>query len=181
MQILVLDRDGVINYDSDYYIKSPEEWIPIPGSIEAIARLTKRGVKIVVVTNQSGVNRGLYSEAMLTKIHEKMLNMIEAAGGKIEKIYYCPHRPEEKCYCRKPNPGMLEEVMRDFNSTKEELVYVGDSEKDYEAAKAAGCNFVLVRTSNGKQTEKALKDKAKIKVFDNLNQLTEFLFEKNRK
>ena len=126
MQILILDRDGVINYDSDYYIKSPDEWIPIPGSIDAIAQLTKANVKMVVATNQSGVNRGLYSEETLQKIHEKMLSMVEAAGGRIEKIYYCPHRPEEKCRCRKPNTGMIEDIMRDFKVKNSDIAHIND-------------------------------------------------------
>lgn len=156
-KFFVLDRDGVINFDSDHYIKSPNEWIPIPGSIEAIAQLTKAKYKMVIATNQSGVNRGLYSLETLQCIHQKMLTAIESAGGKIEKIYFCPHRPDENCACRKPRPGMLQQIMRDFNLKSDEIIYIGDSHKDWEAAQAVGCEFMLVRTGNGKKTEVTLK------------------------
>src|SRR5689334_22262237 len=105
-KLIILDRDGVINYDSPYYIKTPEEWQPIPGSLEAIALLKQADYTVVVATNQSGLARGLYDEPLLTAIHEKMLNACKAFGGTIDKIYYCPHHPDEHCFCRKPKPGM---------------------------------------------------------------------------
>lgn len=173
---LILDRDGVINFDSDNYIKSPDEWIPISGSIDAIASLTKANIKMVIATNQSGVNRGLYSQETLNKIHDKMLMTIKLAGGKIEKIYFCPHRPDENCDCRKPRPGMLQQIQRDFNLKNDEMIYVGDSLKDYEAAQAVHCIFFLVRTGNGKETEQALKNTA-VKIFDDLNQFAKYISE----
>src|SRR3989338_8553572 len=113
--LIILDRDGVINFESADYIKSPEEWIPIPGSVEAIALLSKAKYRIVIATNQAGVNRGLFSLQMLDRIHQKMLTFIENAGGKIEKIYFCPHHPDENCECRKPKTKMFQDIQRDFN------------------------------------------------------------------
>lgn len=165
--LIVLDRDGVINHDSDYYIKTPDEWIPIEGSLEAIAQLTRAGYKIVIATNQSGVNRGLYSLDVLNAIHEKMRAAIESCGGKIEKIYFCPHRPDEHCLCRKPQPGMLRDIQRDFQVKNDEMIYVGDSVKDYEAAEIIKCPFFLVKTGNGSKTILELKNKS-VSVFDDL-------------
>ncbi len=166
--LIVLDRDGVINFDSDYYIKSPEEWIPIPGSIEAIGQLSQAGYKMVIATNQSGVNRGLYSVETLGLIHQKMLDAIAVVGGKIEKIYFCPHHPDEKCDCRKPNPGMLLQIQRDFKVKSDEMIYIGDSLKDWQAAQTIGCDFVLVTTGNGKKTEHELAGEKSLKKFKNL-------------
>lgn len=146
--LIVLDRDGVINYESKNFIKTPDEWIPIPGSIDAIATLSKAKYKIVIATNQSGVHRGLFSEKTLSAIHEKMLQLIRAQGGTVEKIYYCPHMPEENCACRKPKPGMLEKIHADFGVPFSEMIFVGDSERDFLAAKAVGCQFAWVRTGN---------------------------------
>ena len=165
--LIILDRDGVINFDADNYIKSPDEWIPIPGSINAVAQLSKK-YAVVVATNQSGVNRGLYSLATLEKIHQKMISEIEKAGGKIEKIYFCPHRPDENCNCRKPKPGMLLQIQKDFNVKNNEMIYIGDSFKDYEAAVAVGCKFILVLTSNGVDTQKQLPGDSKVPVFKDL-------------
>lgn len=166
--LLILDRDGVINFDSDHYIKSPDEWISIPGSMEAIALLTKENYKMVIATNQSGVNRKLFSLKTLESIHQKMLNQITMAGGKIEKIYFCPHRPDEHCDCRKPKSGMLKQIQCDFKVNSDQMIYIGDSIKDYEAAKTIGCPFFLVRTGNGKKTEQTLKNDLKNRIFDNL-------------
>lgn len=167
-KFVILDRDGVINVDSDHYIKSADEWIPIPGSIEAIAQLTKANYKMVIATNQSGVGRGLYSVDTLQRIHRKMLDAIELAGGKIEKIYFCPHHPDENCACRKPAPGMLLNIMRDFNLKSDEIIYIGDSFKDWEVAQAIGCEFMLVRTGNGEKTVKQLLQNDHTKIFADL-------------
>src|SRR3989338_4932304 len=166
--LIILDRDGVINFDSDNYIKSPDEWIPIPGSIEAIALLTKAKYKMVIATNQAGVNRGKFSLETLQKIHQKMLTTIESSGGKIEKIYFCPHHPDENCDCRKPQPGMFYQIQRDFKIKSDDMIYVGDSLKDYEVAQKIGCTFFLVRTSNGIKKEKTLTPSSKVKIFDDL-------------
>jgi len=168
-KFVILDRDGVINFDSDNYIKSPDEWIPIPGSLDAIALLTKAGYPIVIATNQSGVNRGLYSLDTLQLIHRKMLNAIQSVGGKIEKIYFCPHRPDENCACRKPQPGMLQAILRDFNLKSDEVIYIGDSFKDWEVAQTIGCEFILVRTGNGEKTVKQLPQNDRTKIFDDLS------------
>lgn len=166
--LIILDRDGVINFDSPDYIKSPDEWIPIPGSIEAIAKLSQAGHAIVIATNQSGVNRKLYSLQTMHAIHEKMIALIENAGGKIDGIYFCPHRPDENCDCRKPKPGLLMQIQSDFQVEFKEMLFIGDSIRDYETAIAAGCQFIFVRTGNGIQSEKQLMKSIKVRVFENL-------------
>lgn len=163
--LFILDRDGVINFDSDNYIKSPDEWIVIPGSLEAIGLLTRAQHTIVIATNQSGVNRGLFSLEILQAIHEKMLALITAAGGKIEKIYFCPHTPSENCDCRKPKTGLLEQIKKDFPNDFANAIYIGDSEKDYLAAQKMQCEFILVKTGNGLRT---LEHHNHLRVFDDL-------------
>lgn len=162
--LIILDRDGVINQESPHYIKSPDEWIEIPNSTSAIGLLTKAGYRSVIATNQSGVNRGLFSRHMLDKIHEKMLSLVHAAGGKIDGIYFCPHKPDENCDCRKPKPGLLQQIQHDFNLTPQQMLMVGDSQRDYEATQTFGCEFVLVRTGNG--SDLVLPDS--VPVFDDL-------------
>ena len=153
--IILLDRDGVINQDSDAYVKSVEEWIPIPGSIKAIAALSKAGFRVFVVTNQSGVGRGYYSEAVLQAMHDKMVQLVTDEGGQIEGIEYCPHTPEDNCQCRKPLPGMIEaiEVKTGLNFEQDPAIMVGDSLRDLEAGKARNCHPVLVLTGKGRQTQ----------------------------
>jgi D-glycero-D-manno-heptose 1,7-bisphosphate phosphatase len=153
--IIILDRDGVINQDSDGYIKHPDEWIPIPGSLEAIAQLYKTGFTILVVTNQSGIGRGLYTEEDYKKITKKMLTMIETAGGHIEKIYYCAHAPEVNCDCRKPAPGMFHQIEKDFGvQLDKNYLFIGDKFSDIQAARNAHCTPVLLRTGYGIMTLK---------------------------
>ncbi|PIZ04557.1 MAG: D-glycero-beta-D-manno-heptose-1,7-bisphosphate 7-phosphatase [Gammaproteobacteria bacterium CG_4_10_14_0_8_um_filter_38_16] len=164
----VLDRDGVINIDSPDYIKSADEWIPIPGSIEALVLLVKAGHSIVIATNQSGLNRGLFSLHDLDHIHQKMLKMISRAGGKIERIYFCPHRPDEGCDCRKPKTGLFEKMKQDFKLNLAEVIYIGDSQKDVDVAKAVGCQFVLVKTGNGEKTLATIGNNPDLLVFDDL-------------
>jgi D-glycero-D-manno-heptose 1,7-bisphosphate phosphatase len=154
--LFILDRDGVINFESPDYIKTPDEWIPIPGSIEAIAQLSKAGHTIVIATNQSGLGRGLYDHATLEKIHQKMIDAVEALDGKISKIYFCPHHPDDHCDCRKPKPGMLLQIMKDFSVTPDQMIFIGDSERDYGAALDVGCSFVLVMTGNGSDSIKKI-------------------------
>ena len=115
MKLVILDRDGVINFDSDAYIKNPDEWRPIPGSLDAIARLTQSGYHVVVATNQSGVGRGLFEMATLNAIHDKMHRAVERAGGRIDAVFFCPHAQDANCGCRKPKPGLLEEIGRRFS------------------------------------------------------------------
>lgn len=154
-KLVILDRDGVINYDSDAYIRTPDEWQPIPGSLEAIAKLNTLGVKVAIATNQSGIGRGYYTEAILAEIHDKMLTELAAVGGKIDKIYYCPHIPDDHCECRKPKAKMLRDIARDFNIDYkvEQVAFVGDSLRDLQAARAAGCVGVLVETGRGESTK----------------------------
>ena len=152
MSYILLDRDGVINKDAYAYIKNPDEWIPIEGSLEAIALLNAHGYKVIVVTNQSGVARGLYDEAMLEQIHEKMHRLVAEKGGLITAIYYCPHGPDSVCDCRKPKSGLLKAFAEDFNVTLSGLIVIGDSIRDLQAAEAVGAEPVLVKTGNGLET-----------------------------
>jgi len=153
MKLVVLDRDGVINHDSDQFIKSPDEWRPVAGSPEAIARLTQADFRVVVATNQSGIGRGLFDMATLNAIHEKMHRVVQQAGGRIDAIFYCPHAADSTCACRKPNPGMLEEISARFNVDLRGVPVVGDGLRDLQAAQAVGAAPILVRTGKGTRTE----------------------------
>ena len=149
---ILLDRDGVINRDSDDFIKSPEEWLPIEGSLEAIAMLNEHGYKVIVVTNQSGIARGLFDAAMLEKIHDKMHRLVNEKGGAITAVYYCPHGPESTCECRKPKAGLLKAFAADFDAELAKIFVVGDSLRDLQAAQAVGAQPILVKTGKGQQT-----------------------------
>lgn len=152
MRWVILDRDGVINEDSDAYIKSPEEWAPISGSLEAIAELNRNGYRVAVLTNQSGVARGLYDLKTLDAIHEKMRQQVEAAGGKIETILFCPHGPEDGCGCRKPKTGLFEKLASLHSLDLNGVPAVGDSLRDLQAAQAVGASPILVETGKGRKT-----------------------------
>lgn len=154
-RLVVLDRDGVINEDSDDFIKSPEEWRPIPGSLDAIAKLHGAGVRVAVVTNQSGIGRGLYTEATLAAIHVRMTAAVEAAGGKLAGIYYCPHHPDAGCECRKPKTALLRRIESELGIALSGQPFVGDRGSDLEAARAVGARPVLVRTGVGELTVKS--------------------------
>jgi D-glycero-D-manno-heptose 1,7-bisphosphate phosphatase len=149
---ILLDRDGVINHDSDAFIKSPDEWLPIEGSLEAIALLNAHGYQVIVVTNQSGVARGLFDEAMLEKIHAKMRRLVSEAGGQIAAIYFCPHGAGSDCACRKPKAGLLKAFAADFHADLTTIAVVGDSLRDLQAAEAVGAQPILVKTGKGQQT-----------------------------
>jgi D-glycero-D-manno-heptose 1,7-bisphosphate phosphatase len=142
--LVLLDRDGVINRDSDEYIKSPAEWQPLPGSLAALARLSAAGFRIGVVTNQSGIGRGLFTEATLAAIHAVMRDTVAAAGGRIDGIFYCPHRPDAGCPCRKPEPGLLLEAATAFGVNPAGVAFIGDKPSDARAAIAAGARPILV-------------------------------------
>ncbi|MCM8595796.1 D-glycero-beta-D-manno-heptose 1,7-bisphosphate 7-phosphatase [Accumulibacter sp.] len=153
MKLVILDRDGVINYDSSQFIKSPAEWRPIPGSLEAIARLNQAGYRVVVATNQSGLARGLFDMDTLNAIHDKMHRAVHAAGGRIDAIFYCPHSAEMGCRCRKPQTGMFERIAGCFNIDLPGTPSVGDSLRDLQAAAAVKALPLLVMTGKGTKTQ----------------------------
>jgi len=176
--LIILDRDGVINEDSDQYIKSLEEFIPIAGSLEAIAKLNRAGCQVVVATNQSGIARGYFDEATLQAMHEKLRELLDAEGGRIERIYFCPHGPEDDCDCRKPKPGLLRQILVDYPVAPAEVVAIGDSLRDLQAAQTVGVSSILVRTGKGKKTELQLQNEASLAatpVYDNLSQAVDAL------
>ncbi len=168
MKLVILDRDGVINQDSVNYIKSPAEWKPIPGSLEAIARLTQTGYKVVVATNQSGIGRGLFDMDTLNAIHDKMHRSVQAVGGRIEAIFYCPHAADADCACRKPRPGMFKRIAACFNADMTNAIAIGDSLRDLQAAETAGALPILVRTGKGLATLAGNQMPARTLVFDDL-------------
>jgi D-glycero-D-manno-heptose 1,7-bisphosphate phosphatase len=151
--LIILDRDGVINFDSDQYIKSPDEWRPIPGSLEAIARLSHLGWHIAVATNQSGVERGLFDINTLHSIHNKMVHEIADKGGRIDAVFFCPQAPGSGCDCRKPAPGLLRDIAARYGRSLEGVPAVGDSFRDLQAAAAMSCLPWLVLTGKGKKTQ----------------------------
>jgi len=151
-RLIVLDRDGVINHDSEQFIKSPDEWRPIPGSLEAIARLNQAGYRVVVATNQSGVGRGLFGMTTLTEIHEKMFKALNQVGGRIDAVFFCPHAANSNCECRKPKPGMLREIGVRFGADMEGVPVIGDGLRDLQAAAAIGAQPILVLTGKGEKT-----------------------------
>ncbi|MBK5913737.1 D-glycero-beta-D-manno-heptose 1,7-bisphosphate 7-phosphatase [Rhodocyclus purpureus] len=155
MKLVILDRDGVINYDSDQFIKSPAEWKPIPGSLEAIARLCQAGWRVVVATNQSGVGRGLFDMDMLNGIHNKMHRAVQSAGGRIDAVFFCPHTAEQKCDCRKPQAGMFKRIGETYKLDLTGVPSVGDSLRDLQAAAAVGAWPMLVLSGKGKKTQAA--------------------------
>jgi len=152
VRLIILDRDGVINLDSEHFIKSPDEWRAVPGSLEAIARLNHAGYRVVVATNQSGIGRGLFDMAMLNAIHEKMHRALAHAGARIDAIFFCPHTADAKCECRKPKPGMLIEIGKRFNVELTGVPCIGDSLRDLVSADAVGAQPMLVLTGKGEKT-----------------------------
>jgi D-glycero-D-manno-heptose 1,7-bisphosphate phosphatase len=175
MKLVILDRDGTINYDSEQYIKSPQEWRPIKGSIEAIARLTQAGYRVVIATNQSGIARGLFDTSTLIAIHDVLQRTVAQAGGRIDAFFFCPHAADSVCECRKPRPGMLLEIGKRFNVSLADIYMVGDAQRDLEAAAAAGARPVLVLTGKGKKTREDDKLPAATAVFADLAAFAEHL------
>ena len=183
MRLIILDRDGVINQDSADYIKSPEEWIPIPGSLEAIARLCRAEFRIVIITNQSGIGRGVFTIDTLNRIHTRMLEHIRQKGGEVDAIMICPHAPADNCDCRKPKPGMFLELAQRLKINLNDVPAVGDSLRDLRAAQAANASPVLVKTGNGLNTfNTSAKQEGfeSIPVFDDLAAFTSDLLRKAR-
>jgi len=176
MSLIILDRDGVINHDSDDFIKSPAEWEPIEGSLEAIARLNYSDFRVVIITNQSGIARGLLDVEMLNRIHSKMRRMLSQVGGRIEAIIFCPHGPDDNCSCRKPKPGSYNDLAHRLRISLENVPAVGDSLRDIEAAQAAGARPILVRTGKGTATETAGIPEG-VPVYDDLATVADALLE----
>lgn len=168
MKLIILDRDGVINYESEHFIKSPSEWEPISGSLEAIAALKKAGYAITVATNQSGIARGLYTHAVLAKIHEKMAACLKRYGGSVDKIFYCPHSSEDNCSCRKPNVGLLKQISEYYNINLKHVPFIGDSLRDIQAAQQMQCQAILVRTGFGEKTLKQNPNLTNVKIYNDL-------------
>lgn len=169
MKLVVLDRDGVINHDSGEYIKSPDEWVPIEGSIEAIAALSHAGWTVTVATNQSGLARGLFTISQLHAINKKMDDAVRARGGRLHGVFFCPHGPRDDCDCRKPRPGLLREIGLRFDLSLEGLPVIGDSQRDLDAANAVGARPILVLTGNGEKTRAAWsEDEPRPDVFEDL-------------
>ena len=171
MKTIVLDRDGVINQDSDDYIKSAEEFVPIVGSIEAIANLSAAGFRVFIATNQSGLAQQFFDEDILSEIHHLLCSMVEQLGGGIDGIFYCPHHPDDNCSCRKPGTGLLEQIESEFACELAGSYFVGDSLKDIQAAQAFGCKPILVRTGKGTLTESVLRSNAvsDVPVYESLS------------
>jgi D-glycero-D-manno-heptose 1,7-bisphosphate phosphatase len=182
-RLVILDRDGVINLDSDSYIKSVDEWIPVPGSIAAIARLSIAGCQIAVATNQSGLARGYFDSVTLANMHSLMCDLVEEQGGTINAVVYCPHGPDEGCRCRKPAPGLLERISEELQISVEGAWYVGDSQKDIELAVAMKCVPILVRSGKGMQTETQMRKAQTLPrlVFDDLAAAADFIIEARTK
>jgi D-glycero-D-manno-heptose 1,7-bisphosphate phosphatase len=178
MKLVILDRDGTINQDSDDYIKSPEEWVPLPGSLEAIAKLNHAGWHVVVASNQSGLGRGLFDVATLNAMHAKMAKKLAAVGGRVDAVFYCPHTPEDACGCRKPLSGLFEQIGDRYNLDLATVPAVGDTLRDVQAAAKAGCKTHLVLTGKGEQfRDQALTPDfpADTRVHDNLMAFADYL------
>jgi len=171
MPLIILDRDGVINEDSDDFIKSPHEFIPLPGSLEAIARLNAAGYCVAVATNQSGIARGLFDLQTLDAMHHKLEKLLTTVGGHLEGIFYCPHAPDAGCDCRKPKPGLLQQISHKLETELSGVPVIGDSLRDLQSAQAVGATPILVRTGKGERSLAALAkepDLAKVPVFNDL-------------
>ena len=179
-RLIILDRDGVINQDSDAYIKSLAEWKPYPGAIAAIARLSQAGYTLAVATNQSGIARGYYDEVTLEAMHTRLHELVNSAGGEITYIAYCPHGPDDGCNCRKPLPGLLQQIQAHLGLTMLEGSWmVGDSLRDLQAGETVGCRSVLVRTGKGEKTEAKGIGLEKAQIFDDLNAFADWLMNTN--
>ena len=152
MKLVILDRDGVINKDSSHFIKTPNEWVPIAGSLEAIALLNQSGFRVAIATNQSGVSRGLFDMATLNAIHNKMHRELATVGGRVDAVFFCPHAADDHCHCRKPDTGMIEEIGKRFSVELKGVPAVGDALRDLQAFANAGCQPILVKTGKGEET-----------------------------
>ena len=176
-QLVILDRDGVINHDSVDFVKSAEEWFPLGGSLQAINLLKERECVVVIASNQSGIGRKFLSLETLAEIHNKLFKLLLKDGCIIDGIFFCPHKPGDSCLCRKPLPGLINSIQTQFKCEFEKTLFIGDSQRDLDAAKAANVEGILVRSGNGLETEKTLPRDNKVKVFDNLLQAVNALTE----
>ena len=179
-KLVILDRDGVINEDSDAYVKSVDEWTPLSGSIDAIARLYQAGYTIVVATNQSGLGRGLFDLDDLEAMHAKLTDLLADVGAELGGIFYCPHGPDDGCDCRKPAPGLLDAIASEFELSLSGVPLVGDSLRDLQAGLTHHCDPILVRTGKGAKTESKLAEQLNTElqhaqVFDDLSQVVDYL------
>ena len=168
MKLIILDEAGVINYSSDTFIKTPDEWIPIPGSLEAIARLAHTGYRIVIATNQSGIGRGLLDMATYNAINDKMFKAVHHAGGRIDAIFFCPHTQADKCICRKPATGMFNEIIQRYGVNLKNVPAIGDSLRDLQVAAAVGATPILVLTGKGQVTRAQEEIPSNTQIFENL-------------
>ena len=177
MKLIILDRDGVINEDSDDYIKSPDEWNPIPGSLDAISRLNHAGYHVAVASNQSGIARGYFDLETLSAMHNKMNDLLSVSGGQVDAVFFCPHGPKDDCDCRKPKPGLLNEIGVRFQTRLDDVLFVGDTISDIKAAKAAGATPVIVKTGKGERTLEKLAENGfeDIPVYDDLSDVVSTL------
>ena len=157
-RLILLDRDGVVNQDSEDYIKSPEEWAPIKGSLEAIGEGQQRGIEFAVCTNQSGLGRGLFSKDDLFNMHAKCNSILKSLGGRPLRFFFCPHKPEDSCACRKPKPLLIELAIKTLGSQPNDTIFVGDSFTDLQAARSASVQFILVQTGNGESTYQKISE-----------------------
>jgi D-glycero-D-manno-heptose 1,7-bisphosphate phosphatase len=185
MKLIILDRDGVINEDSDQYIKNENEWVALPGSIEAIAALSLAGFKVYIATNQSGLGRGLFTENDLKAMHDKLQRLVTERGGSIAGIFYCPHTPDEGCDCRKPETGLLLQIQDSVGRSLVGAPMIGDSLRDLQAGVTVGCKPVLVKTGKGKRTWRQIVDsdlplKSDLQVFETLADAARALMDEDR-
>jgi D-glycero-D-manno-heptose 1,7-bisphosphate phosphatase len=179
MKAIILDRDGVINFDSEHYIKSPEEWHAIPESLEAIATLNRHGYTVFVITNQSGIARGFYDAETLQKIHQKFLQELADVSGHVEEILFCPHHPKDHCACRKPEPALVYQLRDKYALTLADTYFIGDSWSDMEVSQKSGCKPLLVLTGNGEHTLKKHTKYQTIPHFKNLAEAVHFVLSRS--
>ena len=180
-KLVILDRDGVINEDSDEYIKTADEWIPLPGSLEAIARLNHASILVTVATNQSGIGRGLFTADDLNQMHAKFQRSLARIGGHVDGVFFCPHAPDAGCECRKPAPGLLRSISLRFGLPLNDVPVIGDSKRDVDAAIAAKAMPMLVRTGKGRRTEAEYPELADLPWFDDLAEAVDHLLDGNLK
>jgi D-glycero-D-manno-heptose 1,7-bisphosphate phosphatase len=186
MKLVILDRDGTINEDRDDYVKSADEWVPLPGALEAIARLNHAGYHAVIASNQSGLGRGLFDMASLNAMHTKLIQQLARLGGRIDAVFFCPHAPDDQCECRKPLPGLFEQIGERYSMNLKGVPVVGDTQRDLQAGIAVGCEPHLVRTGKAAALDEAqlqqwLERLPGTTVHDDLGAFADFIIERDRR